>query len=242
MLQTKQVTSSAAESSQPIGASSHHPIGALSSGPISTVLTTHTSTVSSSVSPSTLSSDINLSSYKSEAPSTDGDPYTVAQTDNDIIAKISPQSTYPDISTPTPPSDAHSTVTIEYITTSPVITQRGPNPNHTRNLFVDSLANQQMAATTESAVASQAPPISPPPLVKFLRTAPPLIDSEVEDVDARPSAIVIGVSAVFLAVGFITLVCILDASSLYRDLKKLRRNLTRITRKENSKIRKYKAR
>ena len=121
----------------------------------------------------------------------------------------------PDTLTPTtfPPLPQHTTdITLEDITkpTPRVFTMPTPAP------------------TADSRNSTQAPPISPPPLVDFLRTAPPLIDSQVEDMDARPSAIVIGVTSVFLCIGFIILVCVLDSTSWYRDCKKLRRNLKAI--------------
>ena len=50
--------------------------------------------------------------------------------------------------------------------------------------------------------------------------------SRLEDPDRRTSAIVIGAGAIFLVVGFIIVVCLLDSTSWVRDFQRLKRNIT----------------
>ena len=95
---------------------------------------------------------------------------------------------------------------------------------------------------TKSSDSDTVPPpmgLSPPPLIQFFHEAP-TIESEVEDVDARPSAISIGVVWIFLVMCFVVLVCILDSTSWYRNCKRLRRNLRMFPEHKITGVEKYK--
>ena len=54
-----------------------------------------------------------------------------------------------------------------------------------------------------------------------------IADTLVEDPDKRVSAIGIGVCAIFLVIAFAIVICLLDTTNWYRDLKRMRRNLSR---------------